>query len=50
MLTRKELANELNVHTNTIDRKVKKGMPCYKDGKTVRFELEEVKAWMKGDK
>ena len=49
LLTREELARELKVHTNTIDRMRKRGMPEMKDGKVVRFDLEDVKEWMKGD-
>lgn len=50
VLTRESLAEELKVHPNTIDKWRKKGMPEVRVGKTVRFELEEVKKWMKGGK
>jgi len=50
MLTRKELAKELNVSERTIDRYVKKGgMPCIKKIGAVRFEREEVMRWLKGE-
>lgn len=50
MLTRKELAQELKVHANTVDNMRKRGMPCYESNGVVRFDLDEVKEWLKGDK
>ena len=47
MLKRKELAKELNIHINTVDRSVKRGMPCIKIGKSVRFEKDKVMEWLK---
>lgn len=45
------LAKELNVSRTTIYRYIEKGMPCCKEGGNGRivFELEEVKAWLKGE-
>lgn len=50
MLTRNELAELLKVHVNTIDRYVKKGMPVIKVTGAVRFDLDDVMAWLKGEK
>lgn len=51
MLTKVELAEYLKVSKRTIERAVENGMPHYKmNDRTVRFELEEVKDWMKGEK
>lgn len=47
MLTKLELAQALNVHVNTISNQIKKGLPCIKVGTTYRFDLEEVKQWLK---
>lgn len=47
MLTKKELAGKLNVHENTIDRRVKEGMPHIKVGKVLRFDFDEVIVWLK---
>lgn len=49
MLTRNELATKLKVHVNTIDRYVKKGMPCIKVSGAVRFDEEDVMKWLKGE-
>lgn len=48
MITTKELAEYLKIHENTIYNYIKKGMPYYKIGvKDFRFEIEEVKRWLK---
>lgn len=47
MLTKKELAAKLKLSIPTIDRLMKKGMPFFKIGKSVRFEEEEVLKWLK---
>lgn len=52
MLTKKELANELNVSLTTIDRMIKRGLPNYKtsnDNGTIRFEYTEVKDWLRNN-
>ena len=49
MLTRKELSVILSVSERTVDRYVKMGMPCIKVSKAVRFELNEVMKWLKGE-
>ena len=45
-LTKKQLAEKLNVSIPTIDRNMKKGMTFYKVGKSVRFQLEESERWL----
>ena len=47
MMTTKELAKYLQVHENTIGRYVKKGMPCVKLEKAIRFDLDDVLNWIK---
>jgi len=47
LLTKKELAAELNVAVSTINNKMKKGMPYVKIGKSVRFELNDVIKYLK---
>ena len=47
MLSKKELAQELNVSQMTINRLMAKGLPYIKVGKQVRFVLEEVIEWLK---
>ena len=50
MLTRKEVAQLLNVHVGTVDRYVKRGMPHIKVAGAVRFIKEDVINWLKGGK
>jgi len=50
MLTRIELSKLLKVHVNTVDRYVKKGMPCIKVSGAVRFIESDVMNWLKGEK
>jgi excisionase family DNA binding protein len=47
MINTKELTEYLKVHENTIYAYIKKGLPHYRIGKELRFELEEVKEWLK---
>lgn len=47
MLTRKEIAKELNVSLPTLDLLRKKGLPELKVGKVVRFNKEDVFKWFK---
>ena len=46
MLTKKEFAELLNVHYNTVDKLIKKGMPVLKVGSLIRIEKEEAIKWM----
>ncbi len=50
MITRRELAEKLNVSERTIDRYREKGMPHIKLESLVRFDEEEVMNWLKGGK
>ena len=47
MITTKELMEYLKIHENTIYNYIKEGMPHYRVGKEYRFEIEDVKAWLK---
>lgn len=47
LMTKKEIAKYFDVCEMTIDRLTKKGMPRYKVGIKVMFDLDEVKLWMK---
>jgi len=50
MLTKKELAELLNVTERTINRYMEKGIPFIKlPTGTVRFEEDEVMKWLKGE-
>jgi phage terminase Nu1 subunit (DNA packaging protein) len=49
MVTKKELAEMLKVHINTIDRYMKLGMPVIKKSGAVRFELDAVMEWLRKD-
>lgn len=42
LLTRDELASVLKVSVRTVDAAIKRGLPCIRIGKSVRFELEVV--------
>lgn len=50
MLKIDELAEELRVHVRTLRRWLKDGMPHYKVGNVLRFDLEAVKKWMENEK
>ena len=47
MLTKKELAEKLNVSIPTIDRLLKDGVPRSYGRGAVRFDYEEVVKWLK---
>ena len=47
MMNTKELTEYLKIHENTVYTYIKKGMPHYRIGKELRFEIEEVKEWLK---
>jgi len=46
LLNIEELSDELKVHYNTIFKWIKKGMPCFKKGRVIRFNLEKVLEWL----
>jgi len=45
-----ELSKEIKVHNNTIFNWIKKGMPCFKKGYVIRFNLEKVLEWLEDEK
>ena len=47
MLNKTELAKELAISISMVDKLLAQGMPHFKIGKAVRFELQEVKDWLK---
>jgi len=47
MLNKKQIAEHYAVSVPTIDRLMKEGLPYVKVGKNVRFDLDEVKEWLK---
>lgn len=47
LLTKDELAAKLKVSRLTVGRYVKLGMPYYKVQRAIRFDFEEVKAWLR---
>lgn len=46
LLTAKELAEKLSVSHMTLHRLRKKGLPVIKVGRSVRYDLEKVIAWI----
>ncbi|HWO77774.1 MAG TPA: helix-turn-helix domain-containing protein [Bacillus sp. (in: firmicutes)] len=50
LINQKQLEEALQISRSTIYRLRKEGMPFYTIGDQVRFDLEEVKTWMKKDK
>lgn len=49
MVSKKEIAKHFGVSVPTVDRWIKVGVPHYKIGKLVRFEIEEVKEWFRNE-
>lgn len=47
MLKKKELADKLKISVPMVDKLMREGLPRIKIGKSVRFEYEEVVAWLK---
>lgn len=47
LLDKKEIAKELNLSVSMINKLMTKGMPYIKIGKSVRFDSDEVKNWIK---
>jgi phage terminase Nu1 subunit (DNA packaging protein) len=47
LVTKARLAEHLQVHPKTIERRVEAGMPCLRVGKrAVRFRIAECEAWL----
>jgi len=49
-ISKKQLAEKLDISVVTIDRLRKKGLPFHQLGRKVVFDFEEVAKWIKGDK
>lgn len=49
MLNKQELCEYLKINDRTLMKWIEKGLPCYKEGRIYRFDIEEVKAWLKKD-
>lgn len=47
LLTITQLCELVQVSRSTVDRWRKKGLPCIKAGRSVRFEEKEAMAWIK---
>ncbi len=51
MLTKKEVAERLNMSTRTINRLMeKKAFPYHKVGKTVRFDADDIEEYLRSTK
>jgi excisionase family DNA binding protein len=47
LATKAQLAEYLQVHPRTIDRRVEAGMPCIRVGsRAVRFRIADCEAWL----
>ena len=46
MLTKKEFAELLNIHYNTVDNLIKKGLPILKVDGLIRIDKEKALKWM----
>lgn len=46
LATKAQLAEHLQVHPKTIERRVQAGMPCIRVGHAVRFRIAECEAWL----
>ena len=47
MISKKEVAEKMQVTTRTVENWLKQGLPYYMVGRVMRFEFEEVLAWFK---
>jgi len=47
MITFKEVMAIYKVCRATVQKWVKQGLPCYKTGRLVRFDIAEVDAWIR---
>jgi|AntAceMinimDraft_17_1070374.scaffolds.fasta_scaffold93170_2 excisionase family DNA binding protein len=46
LLKLEDLSKELKVHNNTIYKWLKQGLPHFKKGQVIRFNLEKVLVWL----
>ena len=47
LIKKEDLAKELNISLSMVDKLIAQGCPKYKIGKAVRFDIDEVKNWIK---
>lgn len=47
MLNKEELAEKLNISVSMVNKLITQGLPHFKIGKSIRFDLKEVKKWLK---
>ena len=47
MVNKRELAKELAISVSMVDKLIAQGLPHLKVGKAFRFEIQEVKNWLK---
>ena len=45
-LNKQQACKYLGIANNTLDSWIKKGLPCIKIGKTVRFSKSEINRWL----
>lgn len=45
-LNKNQTCDYLNISNNTLDSWIKRGLPCIKVGKTVRFSKKEINRWL----
>ena len=45
-LNKQQACHYLGISNNTLDSWIKKGLPCIKVGKTVRFSKTEINRWL----
>lgn len=50
LITRQELADQLKVSIRSVDAELKKGLPCYRIGKSVRFDYADVLEYFRNKK
>lgn len=50
LVTMKDIMQIYKISRSTIDRWRSEGMPCSKVGRSIRFNLEEVKKWIENNK
>ena len=49
IITLKELCEKFKISDSTVRRLIKKGLPHYKAGNDYRFDLDEVKEYLRGE-
>jgi len=46
LCSRKQMAEKLDITTKTLDKLVKDGLPCYRVGKQLKFDVAQVMIWL----